>query len=230
MKRATKTVTEPATKKPAAGKEKKDATAKVRKGKKSRGKRYLAVKKLLNREKLYPLAEAIKLLKKVSISSFNASVDVHVVVREIGLHGEVEFPHPTGKSAIVAVADEATLKKIEENKIDFTVLLATSAQMPKLIKYAKVLGPKGLMPNPKNGTITEKPEETIKKLAGKTKYKTEEKAAVMHVTIGRVKDKEKALTENLVALLKTVGRSNLVRAVVAPTMGPGVKIDLGKIG
>jgi large subunit ribosomal protein L1 len=130
----------------------------------------------------------------------------------------------------VAVADEATLKKIEENKIDFTVLLATSAQMPKLIKYAKVLGPKGLMPNPKNGTITEKPEETIKKLAGKTKYKTEEKAAVMHVTIGRVKDKEKALTENLVALLKTVGRSNLVRAVVAPTMGPGVKIDLGKIG
>jgi large subunit ribosomal protein L1 len=216
--------------KPTAKKEKKDEAAKIKKSKKSRGRRYLAAKKLVDKEKLYPLDEALELLKKVSISSFKASADLHLVVKEIGLHGEVELPRPTGKSAVVAIANDETLKKIENNKIDFTVLLATSAQMAKLIKYAKILGPKGLMPNPKNGTITEKPEETAKKMASKTRYQTEAKAPLIHVAIGRVKDTDEALTANFSALVKAIGRGNILKAVLAPTMGPGIKIDLGKIG
>ena len=162
--------------------------------------------------------------------SFHGSVDAHLDVKETGRHGEVEFPYPTGKSAVVAIADEATIKKIENNKIDFTVLLATPAQMAKLIKYAKILGPKGLMPNPKNGTITEKPEEAAKKISGKTRYQTEAKAPLIHVPIGKVKDADEALTANFSALVKAIGRGNILKAVLAPTMGPGIKIDLNKIG
>lgn len=194
--------------------------------KKLRGKNYVAAKKQLDPHKTYSYDEAIKLLRKISISSFNASVDLHVVVKEIGVHGEIEFPHPTGKSAVIALANEATLKKIENNKIDFTVLVATPAQMGQLVKYAKILGPKGLMPNPKNGTISDQPEETVKKLAGKTSFKTELKAPLIHVTIGKVRDAEKDLTANLTTVITAIGKSHIVKAVLAPSMGPGIKLDV----
>ncbi|MFH1841093.1 MAG: hypothetical protein ABH807_02985 [Candidatus Shapirobacteria bacterium] len=210
-------------------KEKIKKEAAPKKIKKIRGKRYLAAKKLLEPKKLYPLNEAIKLLRKISISSFNASIDLHLTMKEAGIQGEVELPHPTGKNTVIALADEATLKKIAKNKIDFTGLVATPAQMTNLVKYAKILGPKGLMPNPKNGTISEKPEETAKKLAGKTKYHSEAKAPLIHVTIGKVQDSEKALEKNLAALMAAIGRGNILKAVLSPTMGPGIKIDLNKI-
>jgi len=98
--------------------------------------------------------------------------------------------------------------------------------MPKLAKYAKILGPRGLMPNPKAGTITDNPEELAKKLAGKTSWKTEAKAPLIHLTIGKVSQPEHQLEENFKALVAAIGQKNIKKAVLAPTMGPGIKIKI----
>jgi len=193
------------------------------------GKRYLAAKKQVDPKKLYSLDEALKLLAEVSISHFNGSVEMHLVVSETGLHGEVEFPHATGKILKIAIADEDTLKKIENNKIDFNVLLATPAQMPKLVKFARILGPKGLMPNPKSGTVTADPEKTIKSMSGKTKFKTETKAPLIHIVIGKTKDESKAIKENFLALIAAVEAKNILKISLTPTMGPSIKLDLSQL-
>jgi len=200
------------------------------------GKRYQQAKKVVDPNKLYPLSEAIKLLKRISISRFNGSVDAHLVVRKVGLKGEVEFPHPTGKQQKIRIADEALLKDLEKSlsaggrsKFDFTLLIVAPQMMPKLTKYAKILGPKGLMPNPKAGTITDNPEQLAKKLAGKTNWKTEVKAPLVHITIGKVSQPEKELEENFKALISAIGESNIKKVVLAPTMGPGIKINLNQI-
>ena len=196
---------------------------------KKRGKRYLSAKTKIESAKVYPLKEAIKLLKSVSISRFNASIDVHLVTQSTGLKGEIEFPHPTGKASQIAIANEKLLKEIGKGKIDFNVLLATPQIMPKLAKYAKILGPKGLMPNPKAGTISEHPEELARKLAGKTRFKTENKAPLIHLTIGKLNDKLKFLEENFKALIDAVGTKNVKKAVIASSMSPGIKVDLASI-
>ena len=94
------------------------------------------------------------------------------------------------------------------------------------IKYAKILGPRGLMPTPKAGTITNKPKELARQLAGKVRFKTEAKAPLIHMVIGKVKDKEKNLKENFQALIQAVGLKNIKKAVLTSTMGPGIKIKL----
>lgn len=196
---------------------------------KPRGKAYQKALKKIDRQKFYPLSEAIKLLKEISISKFKGSVDVHLVLRKSGVKGEVEFPYPTSKTSRVAIADDELLKQIEKGKIDFTSLVASPAMMPKLAKFAKILGPRGLMPNPKAGTITEKPEELAKKLAGKTKLASETKAPLIHMTIGKIDLEDKKLAENLKALIEAVGRRNIAKAVLAPSMGPGIKINLDSL-
>lgn len=185
---------------------------------------YLAARKKVDQNKAYPLNDAIKLLKSISISQFNGSVDVHLVVHKAGLKGEIEFPHPTGKKQNIRIADEKLLKELAKGKVDFTLLISSQEMMPKLMKYGKILGPKGLMPNSKSGTITGKPEETAKKLAGKAQYKTEAKAPLIHIKIGKVDQKESELLENFKALIEAVGRRNIQKAVIAPTMGPGIKV------
>jgi len=194
--------------------------------KKTRGQRWQEARKKIDPQKSYSLSEAIKILKTVSLSRFDGSVDAHLVVKKIGLKGEVEFPHPTGKEQKIRIADEDLLKDLEKEKIDFTLLIATPQIMPKLAKYAKILGPRGLMPNPKAGTITDKPEELAKKLAGKTSWKTEQKAPLIHLTIGKVSQPEKELEENFKALIDAIGQKNIKKAVLAPTMGPGIKIKI----
>jgi len=194
-----------------------------------RGKRYLDARQKIDRNKLYPLPEAIKLLKDTSISKFNGSVDVHLNVKEAGLKGEVGFPHPAGKSQKMRIADEKLIKELEKGKIDFDLLLTTPAMMPKLAKFAKLLGPKGLMPNPKAGTITEKPEELAKKLEGKSRFRTETKSPLIHQVIGKVDSKETELKANFLALIEAVGRRNIEKAVLTSTMGPGIKIDLDSL-
>lgn len=149
-----------------------------------------------------------------------------MVVKKIGLKGEVEFPYPTGKQQKIRIADEALLKEIEKGKIDFTLLIATPQMMPKLAKYAKILGPRGLMPNPKAGTITDQPEELAKKLTGKITWKTEPKAPLIHLTIGKVSQPDSQLEENFKALVAAIGQKNIKKATLAPTMGPGVKIKI----
>jgi len=197
------------------------------KPKKIRSQKYLQALKNLDKNKFYPLSEAVKILKKISISRFNGGVDVHLNVKEIGLKGEVEFPHSTGKTQVVRIADDDLIKELEKGKINFTVLLATPKMMPKLVKFAKLLGSRGLMPNPKSGTITENPEEVTKKITQKTQFHTEPKAPLIHLTLGKVNDPEKNLEENCKELIKTIGKKNIKKAVLSPTMGPGIKIDLG---
>jgi len=193
---------------------------------KARGAKYLQALTKVDRHQFYPLPEAIKLVKNASISRFNGAVDTHLVVSEAGLKGEIKFPHPTGKKQNIRIADEELLGELEKGKINFTTLIATPTIMPKLLKFAKLLGPRGLMPNPKAGTITDKPEELAKKLLGVTQFRTETKFPLIHMTIGRIEDKESDLAENLQALIEAVGKKNIQKAVLAPTMGPGIKVDL----
>lgn len=193
-----------------------------------RGQRYQKALRVggLDRTKTYPLSEAINLLKKTSITHFNSSVDVHLNTQTIGLKGEVKFPHNTGKTAKIAIADDELLAKIEKGKIDFNVLLTTPQMMPKLAKYAKILSPKGLMPNPKAGTITDNPHQLAKKMAGKVQFKTEVKFPLIHQVIGKIEDKPEHLEENFRALIQAVGLKNIQKAVITSTMGPGIKVNL----
>lgn len=196
---------------------------------KTRSKKYLQAKKEIDKTKFYPLSESIKLLKKISISHFNGSVDVHLNVNETGLKGTVEFPYSTGKTQVVKIADEQLIKDLEKGKVNFTILIATPQMMPKLVKFAKLLGPKGLMPNPKSGTISDNPEETAKKITQKTQFRTETKVPLIHLSIGKINDAEKNLEANFKTLIKAVGKRNIKKAILAPTMGPSIKVDLATV-
>lgn len=194
-----------------------------------RGKRYQEARKKVDRTKFYSLSEAIKLTKTTSISRFNGAVEVHLSTHQVGLKGTVKFPYGTGKSQRIAIATDELLGKIAKGKVDFDILLATPAMMPKLAKYAKILGPRGLMPNPKAGTVTDDPEKLARQLAGKVQFRTEAKAPLIHMVIGKVDSKERDLEENLKTLIEAVGKTNIKKAVLTSTMGPGIKVDLGSI-
>lgn len=193
---------------------------------KKRSRHYLKTQKKVDRHKSYLLPEAVKLVKETSISKFNGSVEVHLNVNEAGLRGEVSFPHSVGKKQNIRIFDESLIKNLEKGKVDFTLLVASPAMMPKLVKFAKLLGPKGLMPNPKNGTISESPEKRVQELTGRTQFRTEPKAPLIHMTIGKVDNKEKELIENFQALIEAVRKKNIQKAVIKATMGPGIKVDL----
>lgn len=192
-----------------------------------RGKTYQAARTKVDPTKLYPLEEAIELVKQVSISKFNGSIDAHLSTLKKGLTGEVNFPHFKGKIKKVVIADDKVLEKIKTGKIDFDVLLATKEFMPKLVPFAKTLGSKGLMPNPKAGTIVDDPKKALEKFqGGLTRFKTEKDQPLIHLKIGQVSQSEKELVENLKALITAVGPKNIRKLVIAPTMGPGVKIQV----
>ncbi len=194
---------------------------------KSRGKKYQAAKKLLEKNKAYSLKEALSLLKKMKTSNFDQSVELHLNVAKTGLKGEVDLPHATGKVTRVKIVDENVLSNLEKGIIDFDILITHPSFMPKLAKFAKVLGPKGLMPNPKAGTISPTPEEVAKKFAkGLVRYKTEPKFPLIHQMIGKISLDEKALEENAIAFVTAIGLINVKKAVIKTTMSPGIKLDL----
>ncbi len=208
---------------------KKENKKTTKKPKKTRSKNYLKAREKVDVNKSYRLEEAIKLIKNISTSKFKGKVEVHLNVKDTGLKGELQFPHSTGQKQKIRIADEELLKELEKGKIEFTLLVANSKMMPKLVKFAKLLGPKGLMPNPKNGTVTENPKEFIKNASGKTQFKTEAKFPLIHLTIGQIDLPEKDLEDNFQVLIKTVGKKNIQKAILSPTMGPGVKIDLNSV-
>lgn len=194
---------------------------------KVRGRAYQAARTKVDPTKLYPLEEAIELVKQVSISKFNGSIDAHFSTLKKGLTGEVNFPHFKGKIKKVVIADDKVLAKIKTAKIDFDVLLATKEFMPKLVPFAKVLGPKGLMPNPKAGTIVDDPKKALEKFqGGLTRFKTEKDQPLIHLKIGQVSQPENELEENLKALIIAIGPKNIKKLVICPTMGPGIKIQI----
>ena len=117
---------------------------------------------------------------------------------------------------------------LEKGKIDFNILLATPQMMTKLAKYAKILGPKGLMPNPKSGTITDNPQDLAEKMAGKVQFRAEAQQPLIHQIIGKVDDSQKNLEENFQTLIQAVGPKNIQKAVITSTMGPGIKVSVEK--
>lgn len=196
---------------------------------KARGKKYEAAAKLADKTKSYQLLEAVKLLKQMNKAKFDQTVELHMVVDETGLKGEVSFPHSTGKTVKVTVVDDKVLEKLEAGKIDFDILVTHPSFMPKLAKFAKVLGPRGLMPNPKAGTISPKPEEVVKKFEkGVLRWKTEPKFPLIHQMIGKVSHDEKDLVENAVKFLETVGNKHILKAYIKSTMSPSLRVDLQK--
>ena len=192
-----------------------------------RSRRYKLARSRVDRTKPYPIPEAIDLVKKTSIARFDGTISAHLNLNEEKVSADVTFPHSTGKQARVAIATDALIKKIEEKKIDFDVLLATPNTMKKIAKVAKILGPMGLMPNPKTGTVTDDPKKRKKELeSGTTQVKTEGKAPLMHVVIGKTSLDTKKLTENLKALVITVDTKRIMKLTLASTMSPGVKVEL----
>ncbi len=207
------------------GEEKKAAG---KKKKKSRGKKYKQALSLVDRKKLYSLKEAIVLVKKTSVSNFVGKLEAHLLVDKIGEIRELKLPHFKGKEKRVAIVDSKTLSKIKEGKIDFDVLLASPSEMKNLVPLAKVLGPKGLMPNPKNGTLVKDPVKVAKNWGSEgIMLATEKKAPVVHIVLGKLDQKEEELIANVEQLVKTIGKEKIKRITLTSTMGPGVKVVCG---
>lgn len=194
---------------------------------KVKGKRYVANLASVNKKQTYSLSDAVKKLKEFQKSKFDETVELHVNVKEKGISGQVVLPHGTGKKRRIKIADDATITDIEKGKIDFDVLVAAPQMMPKLAKVARVLGPRGLMPNPKNGTISPNPEAVLEKLsAGQVNYKTEAAAPIIHLSIGKISFEDTQITENVKAVLTSIGANKITTATIKSTMSPGVKISI----
>jgi len=201
--------------------------AKARKKRvRERGHRYRLARSRVDRTTTYPLGQAIDLVKKTTIARFDATVSAHLNLTQDGISKEIPFPHPTGKTTRVAIATDELLASLEKKKPDFDILLANPSMMPKIAAVAKILGPLGLMPNPKNNTITDDPQKRKKELESKTTVKSEAKTPLMHVTIGKTSNKPENLADNLKALILGVGTKNITKLTLASSMSPGIKIDL----
>jgi len=184
-------------------------------------------RKLVSKNQTYPLEKAVGLLSQFKTSKFDESVELHINVKEKGISGTLNLPHGSGKTLRIKIADDNLLSDVEKGKIDFDVLVATPDMMPKLAKIARILGPRGLMPNPKNGTVTPKPDEAVKKLSGgEIRFKTESKAPVIHLIIGKVSFGEAKIMENAKTAITAVGANKIKSATLTSTMSPGIKLQI----
>ena len=223
----------------------------------ARGKRYAADRALFDREQVYSPVEAIRLLKQMNGVKFDETVEVHfrlgLNVRHADeqLRGTLMLPHGTGKEVRVAVFAEGDkareaqdagadivgsadlAKRIEEGFTDFDVAIATPDQMGNVGRLGRVLGPRGLMPNPKTGTVTMDVAKAVREAkAGKLEYRTD-RGANVHIPIGKRSFDERALVENYAALIDEIVRAKpavakgryIKRITLASSMGPGIRID-----
>ena len=194
---------------------------------KHRSKKYQAAKKKIDVTKYYELDEAINLVKETSLSKFEGKIEAHITTFDIGNVGEISFPFMETTSKKIVILNEAVLAELKEGNINFDILVATPVTMPKLLPLAKLLGPKGLMPNPKMGTLTDKPEEAIKKLsAAKTIVKTEKKAPVIHIIVGKTSQKNEEVAANINELIKVIKANKIKKFALCATIGPCVKIKV----
>lgn len=228
-----------------------------------RGKKYKESAKLVDRSKLYDAAEALELVTKISKAKFDETVEAHIKLGVDSRHadqqvrGAIVLPNGTGKTAKVLVfakgpkADEAQaagadyvgemdlVTKIQsENWFDFDVVVATPDMMGVVGRLGKVLGPKGLMPSPKAGTVTMDVTKAVNEIkAGKIEYRLD-KTNIIHCPIGKVSFGPEKLKENFDALLGAIVKAKpaaakgqyLKSVVVASTMSPGIKVNQAKIG
>ena len=222
-----------------------------------KGKKYLEAIKLVDRTKTYPIQEAIELVKKTSTTKFDASVEVAFRLgvdpkkADQQIRGAVVLPNGTGKTQRVLVfakgeklkeaeaagadfvGDAEYITKIQQGWFDFDVIVATPDMMGEVGKLSRVLGPKGLMPNPKTGTVTFDVTKAVNEIkAGKVEYRVD-KAGNVHVPIGKVSFDEAKLVENFKTIFDTMSKAKPAAAKgtymknvsVTSTMGPGVKVD-----
>ena len=198
-----------------------------KKGKAQKGMRYKENLSMVKSNENYSLVKAIALLKKLKTSRFDETVELHINVTEKGVSGSVTLPHGTGKKLRITLATDEVIAEIEKGQRNFDVLVATPEMMPKLAKVARILGPRGLMPNPKNGTITTTPEKTIEKLSsGQINYKTESAAPIIHMSVGRLSFKEEQLEENLKSIIASIGAAKIASATLKSTMSPGIRFKV----
>ncbi len=227
-----------------------------------RGKKYIDKAKLVNRETQYDLPEAIDLVQKASYAKFDETVEAHIRLGVDSRHadqqvrGAVVLPHGTGKTVRVLVfakgekaneaeaggadyvgAEELITKIQNENWFEFDVVVATPDMMGVVGRLGRVLGPKGLMPNPKAGTVTMDVAKAISEIkAGKIEYRLD-KTNIIHVPLGKVSFGSEKLTENFQTLISAVikakpsaAKGQYLRSVsISSTMGPGVKLNPQKL-
>ncbi len=226
------------------------------------GKKYMETAKAVDRAKLYDPDEAIALVKKAAVAKFDETIEAHIRTGCDGRHadqqirGAVVLPHGTGKTVRVLVfakgakADEALaagaehvgaeelIPKIQnEGWLDFDVVVATPDMMGVVGRLGRVLGPKGLMPNPKAGTVTRDVTKAVNAIkAGKIEYRLD-KTNIIHVPIGKASFSEEKLADNFQTLMGAINKAKpaalkgqyLRSVTIAPTMGPGVKINPMKL-
>ena len=202
--------------------------------KQSHSKTYKTLANIVDKNKEYSLKEALEILPKLKRHKFDETVELHINTLEQGISGNLTLPHGTGKTIRIEIVNqtenpkhvEDVVKKVETGKIDFDILIATPDAMPKLARVARFLGPRGLMPNPKNGTVTPKPQEVAKKFeAGQINFKTEAKSPILHLSVGKVSFGNKKLADNIQAALTAVQPKNIKNITLKSTMSPGIKID-----
>jgi large subunit ribosomal protein L1 len=227
----------------------------------ARGKRFRAAYEKIDRTRHYEPAEAIRLIKETASAKFDETVEVHVRLgvnvrhADEQLRGTLALPHGTGGDVTIVVfaegdkAREATeagadfvgsddlAERVEAGWTDFDVAIATPDQMPKVGRLGRVLGPQGLMPNPKVGTVTNDVTKAVEESkAGKVEYRTD-RQAVVHLTIGKASFDGRALLENYAAVIDEIVRAKppaakgryLLTIAVTTTMGPGIKVDTSRV-
>jgi large subunit ribosomal protein L1 len=202
--------------------------------KKKRSGKYQKSAALIEKGKLYELKEALELVKKASYSKFDGSVELHLRLLKKKTKGSTEsskgifnLPHGSGKEKKIIVLDEETIDKIAKTKkIDFDIAIATPELMPKVGKIAKILGPKGKMPDPKSGTVTNDPKAAIAEInSGKVEYRIDSSDNI-HQLIGKCSWTAEQLAENAEAVLKSFPKSKITACYVSSTMSPAAAVDL----
>lgn len=208
--------------------EKKTKKEKFQKKQKSyRSTGYFSLLEHVDRKKEYPVLEALGLLSKLQRGKFDETVELHINTLTSGISGNVTLPNGTGKKTKVVIASDALIAEIEKGIVNFDVLVAEPQMMAKLAKVARILGPRGLMPNPKNGTIADKPEQLVKKYeSGQISFKTENKSPILHLTVGKMSFGAKKLEENIETLIKVVKKTNIMNITLKSTMSPGIKLKI----